>query len=265
MSTVPLRPDPAKPYASKTVPWRFESVAGTLQTEDALHQILLDAHLPPDKTVYECSFISCSHHEGKSWDSMFIPLTSTGHLGMSITWWRRSAGAAGTLLIKSVTEAEWYSVVKTKAVDKGYEVNSFIGREQPLSSRHSFVRALHASDSHCPTLPCAALLESQTLAMTQSDVGAALGAFCNLVPVHAVLNKISALGHPITARLESLLKQTNVQLYSGLINGFISKLVSFLTNASANPSPTSSRRETEAFVQPPTRAETYGARWGAFG
>lgn len=263
MSITPLRPDPAKPHASKTVPWRYESVGGALQTEDALHQIVLDAHLSSDKAVYECSFISCSHHEGKSWDSMFIPLTTTGHLGMSITWWRRAAGAAGTLLIKSVTEAEWYSVVKTKAVDKGYDVNSFIGREQSLSSRHSFVRDLHSQESRCPSLPCAALLESQTQAMAQHAVGANLGTFCNLVPVHAVLQKISALGHPIAARLQTLLKQTNVQLYSGLINGFISKLDSLLT--SAGSSSTSSHTESGTIVQPPTRAETYGARWGAFG
>lgn len=102
---------------------------------------------------FETSFIACTHPEGKSWESLFIPTDKNGTHGISITWWNRKKGLRGQVNVKACSQVEFYDTVASKAVYKGYEVVSFVGRENGLNRRHAFVSDLHArGESVSPAL-----------------------------------------------------------------------------------------------------------------
>ncbi len=102
---------------------------------------------------FETSFIACTHPEGKSWESLFIPTDKNGTHGISITWWNRKKGLRGQVNVKACSQVEFYDTVASKAVYKGYEVVSFVGRHTGLNRRHSFVSDLHTrGESVSPAL-----------------------------------------------------------------------------------------------------------------
>lgn len=130
------------PTAHATVPKRidwnllsFNDAVGTATSIINVTEII-------DPTAYEASFISCTHNEGKSWESLFIPLDADGANGVSVTWWNRNRGLNGQLNVKLCSVSDHYNTVASKAVYKGYDVVAYVGRDRGFTRRHAFVDEL---------------------------------------------------------------------------------------------------------------------------
>lgn len=120
----------------ETVKWLFRSGSRDEVTEGVFsHEQCTQESVPK---AFESSFIAADHASGKIWESLFIPTTSTGGSGISITAWGKST-AKGQIQIKRVSETEWYTTVKSKIVKGEYQINAYIGRSAGMQRGHEFI------------------------------------------------------------------------------------------------------------------------------
>ncbi|ATW57990.1 hypothetical protein CNR34_00057 [Pseudomonas phage nickie] len=210
--------------------------------------------------LWSTSMIECRHPEGKLWRSMFIPITASGGSGMSITWWGKDDQVKGQAQCKIVSETEWYSVVKSKAVAKGYDVETYIGRSIPLQVGHNFVKEL-SENSSLPQLPQLAFTPDQAsnlFAQGQGDkIGATIGkALSNILPTNNFFTNINGKGHSLGALMSEGLSNAMTTSEKDVIAGLMRELTGDL-------------KPIEGIKKAPEpqidREEVYGSGWGAFG
>lgn len=140
----------------KRIEWdllSFGDAVGTLSSVISLTET-------SELTAYEASFISCTHSEGKSWESLFIPLDADGVNGISLTWWNRNRGLNGQINVKHCSVSDYYNTVASKAVYKGYDVVAYVGRDRGFTRRHAFVDELASRERS----------SSPVIAMSRSDM-----------------------------------------------------------------------------------------------
>lgn len=196
-------------------------------------------------------FVACEHPEGKVWESLFIPNNAGGH-GLSITWWARKGAANGSLGVKEVTELEWYNIVQSKAVLKGYNVLHLTGLTTPLTTRHRFINELVEKGKVAPSL--ALMAAGYT---SHSDVKKRIvAAYLSYKPILNFLLKLNAKGHS-----DSLMFQAHRSI-TGMPSDVIKQVLASLTSGEIlfNDS-----METKPAVLVETLTERYGSTWGAFG
>lgn len=240
--------------SKKIVDWKRELHNGSILEESSLHTVINDGS---EIGSFNVSFITCSHAEGKSWESLFIPLTATGATGISITFWRRKANTKGQILVKTASETEWYQVVKSKAVDKGYDVNGFIGAMRPLSTKFSFIEDLHRS---APSLPALALTGKQVQKINDQSgtngIGRVLCNLSNIAPISAFLGKLLGYNHDYKGNIKSVITGLPIgqqEIAQGFLERLADMKAGIISPEVAKP------KEPEVAPE-----ETYGSAWGAF-
>lgn len=220
------------------------------------------AHVMADSStiVWPTSLIECRHPEGKLWRSMFIPTSPSGSVGFSLTWWGKDDLVKGQAQVKAVSETEWYSVVKSKAVSKGYEVQTYIGRQIPLNTGHQFVKDL-ASSEFLPKLPVLAMSKAQSENYfdkgTGDKIGSVIGkAIANILPTSNFLNNLNGKGHPVGGLLAQAFGASSNGSAKDVVGGIMRELTGDL------PIPETLKKAPEPQID---REEVYGSGWGAFG
>lgn len=236
------------------VAWQLSGVRSGPTEQVAAHTTASSA-----TNLWVTSLIDCRHPEGKLWRSMFIPLTASGATGMSITWWGKDDQVKGQTQVKMVSETEWYSVVKSKAVAKGYTVENYIGRDTPLQVGHNFVKDL-VNNQTLPQLPQLAFTSNQASDLFASGMGDKIGsvigkALSNILPTNTFFANLNGKGHSLGALLsEALTNCSNTE--ADVVQGLMRELTGTLPVV-------------EVLVAPPEpqidRKEVYGSGWGAFG
>lgn len=246
--------DSGLPFHTTNVAWKLSGHRSGPVEQVAAHSTTVSS-----SAFWVTSLIECRHPEGKLWRSMFIPLTAIGATGISITWWGKDDTVKGQTLCKIVSEQEWYTVVKSKVVGKGYNVENYIGRSVPLSPGHGFISDLVA-DKSLPQLPGLAFTIEQAndLAMYGGfeRLGMNMGkALANILPTSNFFANINGKGHS----LNDLLSQCHAEVVNMSKKDVVAGLMIELTGAV---------KLTEATVpsEPQVdREEVYGSGWGAFG
>lgn len=188
MALIPYLSEASKAPTDTVINWLFVNAKGDKLVNSHITAIDGGAAM----TVYPVSFIACDHPDGKSWESLFLPLDATGLTGISVTWWNRKKGLPGQINLKPCSQAEFYDTVASKAVHKGYEVISFIGREIGLTRRHSFVEDLHKRTDSVG--PCIGLTVSHLC--SGSELGTdMIESACALPPIANFFNKLTENMH----------------------------------------------------------------------
>lgn len=199
--------------------------------------------------AFASSFFSGRHSTGKEWASLFLPTSSTGGSGLSITWWA-GAGKKGQLQIKGVSERDWYTQVGSK-LSKGYGCISYMGTSVPLKKGHEFVREL--SDRTTDSMPMMGVAGSEWAIRPYSDIFRDMVvALSRVEPIRSFLKQMAALGHNISYELGNC-------RYDGAEDSQMA--VAWMTHLD------DATLTTPAFVKDPApdRKESYGESWGAFG
>ena len=234
------------------VNWSARDSVGREEIAERFHQISEVGNV-----VYNASFIDCQHPEGKWWKSLFIPINRSGTAGLSITWWGKDLKVKGQVQVKKVSEKEWYTVVKSKAVGKEYEVLNYIGRYVPVDGNHGFVYDI-AQNPEIPKLPtlgfelnaASDLIGKHTVYGLGREVGSTLA---NTTPIRAFIDHITAKNLDANVISEagthsSTLDETNI------INGLMEKMFGNAPEISVAAPP----------VPKVDRSEVYGSGWGGF-
>ncbi|SUE95832.1 Uncharacterised protein [Ectopseudomonas mendocina] len=141
----------------KRIDWNLLSFNDAVGTASSILNVV---ELKDPSASYEASFISCTHNEGKSWESLFIPLDAEGNNGVSVTWWNRNRGLNGQVNVKLSSVSDYYNTVASKAVYKGYEVVAYVGRDRGFTRRQAFVDELANREKS----------SSPVIAMSRSDM-----------------------------------------------------------------------------------------------
>lgn len=237
------------------VAWRLPGVRTGVTEQVAAHSTASSA-----TALWGTSMIECRHSEGKLWRSMFIPTVASGNTGMSITWWGKDDQVKGQAQVKIVSESDWYGVVKSKAVAKGYIVESYIGRQIPLQVGHSFVKDL-VNSKFLPQLPLLALTSDQSTIMFASGQGDKIGttigkALANILPTNNFFANLNGKGHILAVLMAEAFAAVGTTAEKDMIAGMMRELTGDLAPV-------------ESFKKAPEpqidREEVYGSGWGAFG
>lgn len=176
---------------TKQVVWNGRDAAGNSYTCDSKINV---SEVYDSFVNYPMSFIACEHPQGKSWESLFIPMAATGVFGVSVTWYNRNVGLKGSINVKITSELDFYNTVASKAVYKGYGVSQFVGRSEGLNRRHAFVENLHKSEAS--VAHTAGLSVASVRKMTPREVGSAYGAaLLQIPPLALFVHKLRELGH----------------------------------------------------------------------
>lgn len=259
----PYMPADLTSLTRESVKWQLTSHRGEVREEPSI----ISSASYSEPAEYELSMITCEHPEGKVWESMFIPLNASSAEGVSITWWAKNSSGKGQAQIKLVSETEWYSTVKSKAVSKGYKVTNFIGREVPISSGHAFVIDLHR-DELIPSIFSLGFTRQQAQALRIKGgnelIGATIGtAISNLVPTDHFIRKMAANHHSFVGMIDQIIASTTIEqkdLLKGIANvEGLKNVLAYQAPKGTRAEPVKSRDQLNA-----EREESYGA-WGAFG
>lgn len=233
------------------------SAGSVMEQEDVVPVI----DVPVSDIGYVTSFVSLEHPSGKWWESLFIPLKKEGTIGVSITTWGRSAGAAGSIQAKFVGESEWYTTAQSKFGAGGYGVFTYAGRESGMtSSQSTVIKNLRPS---ARSVPIGVLREHEVELnekMGPTGVIQHLAEHLNLVtPIEWFLTKAYANGKsPLNAvkALHDNLAGPNKVLVEAIIRGMDGM------NQNADPIDVRQVKPAEPQVD---RTEVYGQTWGVFG
>lgn len=237
------------------VAWRLPGVRSGVEEQVAMHSIA-----DVGSSTWPTSMIECRHPEGKLWRSMFIPTNVSGSQGLSLTWWGKDDQVKGQSQVKVVSEGEWYGVVKSKAVAKGYAVETYIGRQVPLQVGHSFVKDL-VMERDLPQLAQLAFTQDQSSNLSSIGGGERIGstmgkALANILPTNNFFANLNGKGHSLAALLTQGLQETTNQASKDAIVGLMRELTGDLKPVEAAP---------KIAVPQIDREEVYGSGWGAFG
>uniref|UniRef100_A0AAU6W052 Uncharacterized protein n=1 Tax=Pseudomonas phage Nican01 TaxID=3138540 RepID=A0AAU6W052_9CAUD len=237
------------------VAWRLPGVRSGVTEQVAAHSIS-----DVVSSTWPTSMIECRHPEGKLWRSMFIPINVSGSQGLSITWWGKDDQVKGQSQVKIVSENEWYTVVKSKAVAKGYAVETYIGRQVPLQVGHSFVKDLVA-DKVLPQLGQIAFTQDQSTNLARigggDRIGATIGkALANILPTNNFFANLNGKGHSLVALLTQGFAEANGTESKDMIAGLMRELTGDLKPVDTI------KKAPEPQID---REEVYGSGWGAFG
>jgi len=242
----------------ETVYVKWPDISGKSGYTEVAHSI---SPVDSKVNVFPTSMIVCSHPEGKQWMSMFIPMNKSGSYGISLTWWGKDLIVKGQCQAKSVSESEWYSVVKSKAVGKGYEVEQYIGRTVPLNVGQSFVSDI-AKDNKGGRLHFMALTYDQYIAVIADSCGiAGIGsimaqAIDNIVPTSNFISFIGNKGVDINALIMGEVEKLSPGSTERLVGeAFVSH------KFGSSPLVNSQPRKQEPVID---REEVYGGSWGGF-
>lgn len=205
----------------------------------------LRCNLFEGKQVMPTHYISCRHHEGKVWESLYVP--ANGAEGLAVTRWARNGSSSGSFNVKKVSELEWYNTVKSKAVLKGYDVLHITGVTTPLTSRHSFIQDLRQKGVLLPNLSMPYELYSALKPNDRSSLIAK--AYRRYKPISHFLNRLCVTGID-KAIASNLAGRNDAELILEQALGLQPQMA---TATATQPT----RAE--------TRAERYGMAWGAFG
>lgn len=118
------------------VRFKARNSAGSMMDQEDIVPVI---EAPTSEVGYITSFVSLEHPSGKWWESLFIPVTRAGTMGVSITTWGRAPGQAGSIQAKIVSESEWYSTAQSKFGSGGYGVLTYAGRESGMTSSQSSI------------------------------------------------------------------------------------------------------------------------------
>jgi hypothetical protein len=141
MKFTPLFPSRDLPDYDREVAPGFLSVGDNVK--NYLHKTVVSEI---NVVSLEISAIICTHSEGKSWQSIFLPTNSSSMNGVSITWWNRKPGLPGQVNVKAESSQQWYATVGSKVIAKGYEVLAYCGRETGWNRNQSWCSELHKKD-----------------------------------------------------------------------------------------------------------------------
>lgn len=236
------------------VSWNTRNAAGQEEIADRFYQIS-----EVGNAIYNASFIDCQHERpmGKWWKSLFVPLNRNGSLGLSITWWGKDLKVKGQVQVKKVSEKEWYSVVKSKAVAKEYEVLNYVGRYVPIDGNHSFVYDI-ANNPEVPKLPsvgfepsaAADIADKHTIYGLGREMG---GNLANITPIRAFIDHLTIKNLDGTAISEASTHSTSIE-ETNIINGLMETLFGNAPEVSVTAPP----------IPKVDRSEVYGSGWGGF-
>ena len=228
-------------------------------------------------TTLEISAIICTHPEGKSWQSIFLPFNGSSLNGLSITWWNRKPGLPGQINVKAETAQQWYATVGSKVIAKGYEVLSYCGRDKGWTRSQSWCSELHARDIAIHQLAMSTgELRDLWDSNDADEVGTKIASAMVANPViSGLLRRIYRAGH-----LEDALNQaesiTGAQTGAALALSAMHATVANLYNAVAstkgfddeaeevNVSSRLARKESAQAKERKAPEQTYST-WGAFG
>lgn len=237
------------------VKWLLRDRHDTAQIEECIHSIINEEH-----GEFQSSLITCKHPEGKVWESLFIATSRNGISGLAITWWGK-AGSRGTISVKKVGEADWYTVVKSKVVGKGYDINAFIGRDRALMNSHQFVTDIHENSPSLPAMGFPAWVAQDIIdTKTTFGLGDVMGrAFSGIVPVSNFITKLLHNGHNIPEKIRQAAAAETVNQVRDTLNGVAGAISSpglafadVLNKAKAPKLPEIDREE------------AYAGAWGGF-
>ncbi len=206
--------------------------------------------------IFESSFVTLLSTGGKIWRSLFIPLSKSGTIGVSISYTSSSAASKkGRLIIKQVSETSWYTGLKTN-IGKGYRPLAYMGRNTPIKSSHEFVRVI-VHDKSVPQIPCMGLSESQADDYIWEKMPDLLHkALYTSMPL--IKEMFDDIGISQTEELENQAKYTGLSGYpNDVLNEFIDKVLGSIAlgkSAVANAIKTELNKS----------REDYGSNWGRF-
>lgn len=257
----PYMPTDLSSSAHEKVEWHTFGQIHPSPRQSAIHSV---ANMD-DPLTYPMSLIECEHPEGKIWQSMFIPLSPNGAAGVSVTWWGKSNAVKGQCQVKEVSESDWYTVVKSKAVAKGYKVLNYVGRTVPLNVSHQFVKTLVNTDE-VAALPVLAFANFQSNLISDQSGRHGIGmtiakVMNNFLPVENFLSRLSAKGFSVGQALEDL---STAAIYdagrSDILQGI--RTIGIASDTDSARGSQLSKKAPEPEVD---REEVYGGGWGAFG
>lgn len=241
--------------SEKRVKWILRDQRDVAVTEECIHSVINEEH-----GEFQSSLITCKHPEGKVWESLFIATSRNGMSGLAITWWGK-AGSRGQVSIKKVGEADWYTVVKSKVVGKGYEINAFIGRDRALMNSHQFVTDIHESSPSLPAMGFPAWVAQDIIdTKTMRGLGDVMGrAFSGIVPVSNFITKLLHNGHNVPEKINEAASAESVTAIKDTLSGVAAAITSssqafadVLAKAKAPKLPDIDREE------------VYAEAWGGF-
>lgn len=206
--------------------------------------------------IFESSFVALLSPGGKIWRSLFIPLSKSGTVGVSISYTSSSAASKkGRLIIRQVSETSWYTGLKTN-IGKGHTPLTYMGRNTPIKSSHEFVRDI-VNDKRIPQIPCMGLSESQADGYIWEKMPGVLhkALYTSMPPIKEMFDDI---GISQIDELENQARYTGLSGYpNDVLNGFIGKVLgSILDNKNA----IKNVKTTELNKI----REDYGSNWGRF-
>ena len=244
----------ASTIVHKQVGWNLRDHHDVLTKEEALHSVA-----DGQNGEFESSLICCKHPEGKVWESMFISTNRNGSSGLIATWYGK-AGSRGQLVLKGASEADWYTLVKSKVIGKGYEVDSFVGRDRALMNSHQFVTDLHES---APSLPAMGFIPWQAQQVIDKGGNRAIGtlmaqAMKGITPVRNFLDKLRMNGHDLPQKIADMATPTTVPAMRDLMSGIADTLSTGTSDADKS---FSRKAEPKPEIN---REEVYAEAWGGF-
>lgn len=181
----------------KRVKWVLRDRSDMATEEECVHSVIEE-----ENGEFQSSLIACKHPEGKVWESLFIATSRNGMSGLAITWWGK-AGSRGQISVKKVSEADWYTVVKSKVVGKGYDIDAFIGRDRALMNSHQFVTDIHENSPSLPAMGLPNWVAQDIIdTKTMRGLGDMMGrAFTGIVPVSNFITKLLNNGHNLPSKI----------------------------------------------------------------
>jgi len=243
----------------------------SLNGNDAHRGYVADVDFTEGSARFQFSAITCTHADGKSWQSIYIPATPSSVNGVSITWWNRKPGAKGQINVKPDSELNWYGTVQSKVISKGYNVLAYSGREIGLSPNHAYCAELFKMGVGIPQSAVSLeAFDDIASMMTSDDLGKTLGS--GLVGTNPVIEllfaRISASGllfdalrdaayqinaSPVAKNVQQIMLSAFDEIYR-LIDGEKTTIDSEFVTA----------RPKKAPEHPKPKEEIYSS-WGAFG
>lgn len=244
---------------SETVTWAFvEPTSSSIYEGDFTHTMV-----PGVRSLYDSSFIALTHQSGKIWESVFIASSATGHSGHSITLWGK-AGAKGQIQVKTVSETEWYSVVKSKVGKGEYQVVSYIGRSAGMAKGHEFIRDIWNDPTIRKCLPVGFAVQQAgalTSAFTEEGLGQRIAAgLLRMKPIAHFFGKMVMKGHLPATDFEQNVKLDDTQL--GIMTTLMEAQQHFIDNPGDTFNLKEIAEEDKEAIQANREAEYSG--WGAF-
>lgn len=218
--------------------------------------------------MYETSLALCEHPTGKWWETMFLPLTQAGNVGLSLKAWGKKHATGGSTQVKIMSVNEWYDEVCSKVSgSKGYTVLSFMGRSEGLTNKHRGIFFGALSDNRVigpggATIEQCKFINAEHPANYGQMLAAKMMLGCmSLVPVLEFFKKLESGGHSIitTIRNEAKPSELKLQEQRDMVDGYIATIKTVMEKKEWQ------LNYVEKTKEPEVDRSTIYQEWGNFG